>query len=87
MAELKDLKALKTSYKKTFETEDGKKVLQDLQRRCFAKQSTFVVDPFLMAFNGGTRSVLLYIESMMDMSNIKDIEKGEENVTRSESGE
>jgi len=72
--ELNQLKALKTSYKKCFETDDGKKVLADLKKRCFYNDTTLYSDltGLQMAFNEGTRSVVLDIESMSDLSTIKE---------------
>ena len=80
---LKELKALKTSYKKCFESEDGKKVIKDLEKRCFDKTTTFTGDALQTVFQEGTRSMLLHINSMRDMSNIQEggnasISSGEE---------
>lgn len=71
MTDLEKLKAIKTAYKKCFESDDGKKVLGDLTKRCFAKQSTFTGEALTMAYNEGTRSILLHINSMIDFTNLK----------------
>lgn len=61
-----EIKDLKVSYRKCFESEEGKKVLKDLERRCFGKDRTFTQDPYITAFNEGTRSAFLYIQNMME---------------------
>ena len=68
--QLERIKSLRLAYRKTFESEDGKKVLEDLKRRCFYDKPTFVGDMNATAFNEGTRSVVLMIlESMKDVEN------------------
>ena len=66
MNNLQQLKDLKVAYRKCFETEDGKKVLKDLERRCFLTYTTFNADPYVSAFQEGTRSVVLHIKQAMD---------------------
>lgn len=61
------LKDLKVAYKNTFTSEDGVKVLKDLERRCFMTYTTFNSDPYVSAFQEGTRSVVLHIKQAMDM--------------------
>jgi len=53
------------SYQKVFNTLDGKKVLEDLNRSCFLTQSTFTGDTHDSAFNEGQRAVLLRIYSIL----------------------
>lgn len=67
MDSLQELKDMKVAYLRTFETEHGKKVLADLERRCFLKDMTFDRDPYITAFQEGTRSVVLHINHMRDM--------------------
>lgn len=62
------LKDLKVAYRKCFESEDGKKVLADLERRCFITYTTFTPDPYVSAFQEGSRSVVLHIKQAMDMA-------------------
>ena len=67
LSQLEKIKSLRLAYKKTFESEEGKKVLEDLKRRCFYDKPTFVGDINVSAFNEGTRSVvLLILENMKD---------------------
>jgi len=66
----KEIKNLKLAYLHTFESEEGKKVLADLKRRCYYGTTTFTDNPALMAFNEGTRSIVLHILTMMNMDNI-----------------
>jgi hypothetical protein len=61
------LKDIRVAYRHCFETEHGKKVLKDLELRCFGKHKTFTQDPYVTAFNEGTRSAFLYIQNMMEV--------------------
>ncbi len=74
--DLEQIKSIKLAYKKCFETDPGKKVLDDLKRRCFVRRSTFTGDALDTIFNEGTRSMLLHIESMMNMDNINEGKEG-----------
>ena len=78
MSNLQQLKDLKVAYKNCFDGENGKKVLADLERRCFIKERTFSPDTHLTAYNEGTRGVVLYINQMRDIEHgmLKE-EKGE----------
>lgn len=67
MDNLQQLKDLKVAYRKCFESEDGKKVLSDLERKYFIKDTIFNKDPYVTVFNEGTRSVVLHINHMRDM--------------------
>ena len=79
MDNLQQLKDLKVAYKNCFESEDGKKVLADLERRCFIKERTFSPDTHLTAYNEGTRGVVLYINQMRDMDyGMREEEKGKQ---------
>ncbi len=68
---LEKIRALKSSYKKCFESEDGKVVLEDLKKECFVKHTTFTGEAIQTVYNEGIRSNFLYIQEMMDMSNIE----------------
>jgi len=59
-------------YKQTFNTDSGKKVLEDLKLRCFSKKTTFDKDTNVSAFNEGQRQVVLHIESFINFKNKKD---------------
>lgn len=53
-------------YKLVFDTPEGKKVLEDLAKRCFAKNTTFSENNGQMAFNEGRRSIYVFILSMVE---------------------
>ena len=60
------LEQLKKDYQHIFDTDEGKRVLADLQRRCFFKASTFVPDNANETFvREGQRSVVLHIINMI----------------------
>jgi hypothetical protein len=61
----KELKALIESYKQVFNTTDGKKVLEDLEKRFFMHSSIFSVDPYETAYREGCRSVILTIKKLI----------------------
>lgn len=54
-------KKLKESYQVLFATDDGSKIINDLQKRFHVDQSTFSTDALEMAFLEGQRSVMLFI--------------------------
>ena len=57
---------LKEDYKITFSTEQGQRVLHDLERRCHAFATTFVKDnSHETAFLEGQRATLIFIKAMM----------------------
>jgi len=69
------LKGLREDYKKVFTTEEGKRVLADLEKTCFFKSTIFVPnDALTMAFNEGNRAVLLHILTILEL-NIEELEK------------
>lgn len=68
------IKAIKEDYKKVFSTEEGKRVLADLERVGFYKSTTFTNDAIAMAFNEGNRAFLLHIKTILDMD-IETLEK------------
>lgn len=71
MPNLTQLKQLREDYKATFATENGKRVLADLEARCFEKKTTFSVNSQATSFNEGTRMVLVLIKNMMSMDVVK----------------
>lgn len=65
-------KDLKQNYQVLFATDDGTKVLDDMQKRFHVDQSTFSSDALEMAFLEGQRSVMLFIlRSITDEKEIK----------------
>ena len=62
----KILKGLQTNYKTIFNTDEGKEVLADLEKRCHYHSTTNVKgDSHESAYMEGQRSVLLFIKSML----------------------
>lgn len=62
----KIIEQLKKDYQYIFSTDEGKRVLSDLQRRCFFTTSTFVPDNANETFvREGQRSVVLHIINMI----------------------
>jgi hypothetical protein len=68
------LKALRDDYKKTFETEEGKRVLKDLEQNCFYRSTTLEKEAIGIAFNEGSRAVFLRIINLIDLD-IEALEK------------
>lgn len=63
----KDLKQLNLAYKQVFESDNGKKVLEDLEKRCSYHTTTHIKgDSHESAFLEGTRSVILFIKNMLN---------------------
>jgi len=75
---LKQLSESSQKYKKVFEGEDGKWVLEDLAKRCFENTTTFDPDIKKICFNEGRRSVYKYIKSMVE----KNIQEMQEELTK-----
>jgi len=68
----KFLKGLQTNYKTIFNTDEGKEVLADLEKRCHYHSTTNVKgDSHESAYMEGQRSVLLFIKSMLQKENEK----------------
>ena len=62
-----DLKQLELAYKQVFNSEEGKLVLEDLKKRCsFYTTSHIKGDSHESAFLEGTRSVILFINNMLN---------------------
>ena len=60
------LKQLKEFYKLVFESDQGKQVMSDLEKRCHYNATTNVVgDSHESAYMEGQRSVLLFIKNML----------------------
>jgi hypothetical protein len=68
----KMMEGLKKNYKFIFNTEEGKQVLSDLEKRCHYHATTNVKgDSHESAYMEGQRSVLLFIKSMLQNDNEK----------------
>ena len=68
----KVINRLKTNYKYIFNTDEGKEVLADLEKRCHYHSTTNVKgDSHESAYMEGQRSVLLFIKSMLRKENEK----------------
>jgi hypothetical protein len=66
MMNLKQVEELKLAYRRTFNTDDGQRVLADLKRRASFDATTFVSgDPHTSAFNEGQRAAVLLIVRML----------------------
>ena len=62
----KVINRLKTNYKYIFNTDEGKEVLADLEKRCHYHSTTNVKgDSHESAYMEGQRSVILFIKSML----------------------
>ena len=61
------LKERREDYKKVFESEEGKRVLKDLEKVCMYRSTTFDKDALIMAFQEGLRAVYLHITTVMSM--------------------
>jgi len=67
----KNIQELKEKYKFVFNTDEGKAILDDLEKRCHYHSTTNVKgDSHESAYLEGQRSVLLFIKSMLRKENI-----------------
>jgi hypothetical protein len=74
------LKQLKISYNNIFESDDGKLVMSDLEKRCHYHATTNIKgDSHESAYMEGQRSVLLFIKQMLlkENTNVKRTDNGE----------
>jgi len=62
---VKQIKDLKLSYRRTFNTDDGEIVLSDLKTRFGFETTTFSDNPYESAFNEGRRAAVLLIVRML----------------------
>ena len=63
----KKIKQLQEDYKIIFKSEEGKRVLNDLSKRCHEFNTTHVKgDSHESAFYEGQRSILVFIKSILD---------------------
>ena len=62
----KYLQELQTDYKTVFNSDEGIRVMSDLEKRCHFMTTTNIKgDSHESAYMGGQRSVLLFIKSML----------------------
>ena len=60
------IKGLKKNYEYIFNTDEGKEILSDLEKRCHYHSTTNVKgDSHESAYMEGQRSVILFIKSML----------------------
>ena len=65
-------KDLKINYKIVFNSDEGKKVLSDLEKRCHYHTTTNVKgDSHESAYLEGQRSILLFVKAMLQNENEK----------------
>ena len=65
---LTKLKSLREDYNKIFNSEEGKRVMADLENTGFYNTTTFVSkDEMATVYNEGLRSFLLHIKTIKDM--------------------
>lgn len=62
---MKQLEELKLAYRRTFNTDDGAIVMEDLKKRFAFETTTFSDNPYQSAFNEGQRSAVLSIVRML----------------------
>tara|TARA_B100000795_G_C22533709_1_gene336124 strand:+ start:112 stop:360 length:249 start_codon:yes stop_codon:yes gene_type:complete len=69
----KYFETIKSNYKYIFETDEGKKVMSDLEKRCHYHTTTNIKgDSHESAYMEGQRSILLFIKAMLQNENEKD---------------
>ena len=78
--EIEKIGNLQRDYIHIFESDEGKRVLEDLKKRCFVNQTTFVNDSHATAFHEGHRSVVLHILTMLslDIAKLKEQQEAQE---------
>ena len=70
---IKELNQLDLAYKQIFNSPEGKEVLEDLKKRCsFYSTSHIKGDSHESAFLEGTRSVILFINNMLNKKPMED---------------
>tara|TARA_R100001440_G_scaffold75443_1_gene102693 strand:- start:16 stop:225 length:210 start_codon:yes stop_codon:yes gene_type:complete len=62
---MNEIEELKLAYRRTFNTEDGNKVLSDLKARFGFETTTYTDNPYNSAFNEGQRATVLLIVRML----------------------
>ena len=59
---------LRRDYHSVFETEAGERVLEDLKKVCFYNDPTIHELPHIMAYNEGSRNVILHIGTKLKLT-------------------
>ena len=68
----KVIKELQTNYKFIFNTDEGKTVMSDLEKRChFFTTTNIKGDSHESAYMEGQRSILLFLKAMLQNDNEK----------------
>jgi|TARA_R110001592_G_C12749937_1_gene711829 hypothetical protein len=62
---VKQIEDLKLAYRRTFNNEDGVRVIKDLKTRFGYETTTFSDNPYETAFNEGQRAAVLLIVRML----------------------
>ena len=62
---MKQIEDLKLAYRRTFNNEDGARVIKDLKTRFGYETPTFSDNPYETAFNEGQRAAVLLIVRML----------------------
>ena len=78
---IQKLKSLQQDYHKAFSSNEGKAVLEDLEKVCFMHTTTINDNPQITSFNEGMRAVMLHIKTRMRM----DIHKLQKEVSNGQS--
>ena len=65
-------------YQRVFNTEDGQRVLKDLEKRCFITHTTYNDSHGQMSFNEGRRSIYVHIKNLLE----KDLKQVLEDLTK-----
>tara|TARA_R100000231_G_C5245116_1_gene141001 strand:+ start:152 stop:370 length:219 start_codon:yes stop_codon:yes gene_type:complete len=68
-----DPEQLKILYKNLFSTDDGKKVLEDLEKRFHFQNSTYIPNSDETIYKEGQRSVVVFIKNQLNQTNIKEL--------------
>ena len=66
--QMAEIEQLKKDYLETFNSNAGKRVLADLERKCFINQTTFSNTEGRTLFNEGMRFVVVNIKNMINMN-------------------
>lgn len=70
---------LKKAYSIVFKSEEGKKVMADLEKVCFETGTTLHELPHIMSFQEGHRVVLMHIKNRMRLDHVMESQQQEEN--------
>lgn len=79
---IKNLKRQQEDIQAIFTTDNGKRVLKNLEDKFYVNNTTFRYDENALAYNEGQRTVILYIKNMLEMDVeklVKEVQKHERN--------